>query len=221
MSVSEKNITAERLELKPEWVESSGSEKEDLLKQLILFFLGGFIILLFLGGGLGEILATILSIWIGLFVIFAATRKAKQLSPWKRTKNIEKTHNLPLKRTSNTTERAMKGFKLSQMLIEKRLRKAFIEKIKEEKSLSENDLKRLIENPSDLEKIIKDEELFNFVMNSKTIEDLSQKNSKSFLSKVKESLRYNKKGDEKGKRDESFEKKMKEIIKRISNWERG
>lgn len=221
MTNSEENITVERLNLRPELVEKPGPESGDFLSPLILFSLGGFIILLFLGEGLGELLATILTVWISLFVIFAAIRKTKPLSPWGRTKNKEEIQNLPLKRTSNTTERARKGFELSQMLIEKRLRRNLTEKIKEEKSLSEKEMKQLMENPSELKKVINDEELFNFITNSKTMKDLTQKDTESFFSKVLNLLPARKGFSKKNNEEEGFEKRMRKIIKRISDWERG
>jgi len=215
------NITVERLELKPEWVENPDLESGDFFSPLILFFLGGFIILLFLGEGLGELLATILTGWISLFFIFAAMKRIKPVPPWKRIKNIEEKQNLPLKRTSDTTERALKGFELSQMMIEKRLRRDFIEKIKNEKGLTEKEMRKLIENPPKLRKIINDEELFNFVMHSKTIKDLIQKDDDTILLKHFKFSKKNKDVEKKIRENKNFEKRMRNIIKRISDWESG
>jgi len=221
MSNSKDNITVERLSLTPEWVENPGPESGDLLTPSILFFLGGFIILLYLGEGLGELLVTILTVWISLFVIFTAIKKTRTLSPWKRTKNVSKKQNLPLKRTSDTTERALKGFELSQMLIEKRLKKDFIEKIKEAEGLSEKEMRQLIERPSKLKKVINDEELYKFVMNSKTIKDLIQRDTESNFSKFINLFTASKDARKKNIRDTNFEKRMREIIKKISDWENG
>jgi len=222
MSNSKNNITVERLELKPEWVENPELESGGFLTPLILFFLGGFIILLYLSEGLGELLVTILTIWISLFVILTAIKKTKPLSSWKRTKNErEKQNNLPLKRTSETTDRALKGFELSQVLIEKRLRKDFIEKIKEEEGLSEKEMRQLMENPSRLKSVINDEELYEFIMNGKTIKDLIQRDDDSSSSKFINFFASTKDFSKKNKGDENFEKRMRRIIKRISKWENG
>jgi len=221
MSNSNDNITVERLELKPEWVENPDLGRGDFLSPLILFFLGGFIILLFLGEGLGDFLVTILTVWISLFVIFTAIKKTKPLSPWKRTKIEREKQNLPLKNTSDTTERALKGFELSQMLIEKRLKRDFFEKIKEEKSLSEKEMRQLMENPSKLRKVIDDEELYDFITNSKTIKDLIQRDTESTSSKLINLFTDNKHKSKNNTQDKNFEKRMKNIIKRISDWGNG
>jgi len=221
MNSSEENITVERLDLKPEWVEDSGPKSEDLLRPLVLFFLGGFIIILFLGGGLGEILATILTIWISLFVIFAGIKNIKSISPWKRNIRKSEMQNLPLKSTSETAERALEGLELSQMLIEKRLRRDLIEKIKEKKGLSEKEMNKLMENPSKLKKVINDEELYMLIMNSKTIKDLIQRETESTSSKLINFFTTNKNVSKKNKGDENFEKRMRKMIKRVSEWENG
>jgi len=221
MSNSKDNITVERLSLTPEWVENPGPESGDFFSPLILFFLGGFIILLFLGEGLGEFLVTILTVWISLFVIFTAIKKTKPLSPWKRAKIEREKQNLPLKRTSDTTERALKGFELSQMLIEKRLKRDFIEKIKENESLSEKEMRKLMENPSKLKKVINDEDLYKFIMNSKTIKDLIQRDDESTSSKFINFFTTSKDVSKINKGDKNFEKKMKKMIKKISDWENG
>ncbi len=221
MTNSEDNITVERLDLKPEWVEDSGPESEVLLRPIVLFFLGGFIILLFLGGGLGEILSTILTIWISLFVIFAGIKNIKSISPWKRNTKKGEIQNLPLKSTSETTKRALEGLELSQMLIEKRLRKDFIEKIKDKEGLSEKEMSQLIENPSKLEKVIDDEELYKFIMNSKTIKDLIQRDTKTASSKFINFFTSTSDISKKNKEDKNFEKRMRKMIKKISKWEKG
>ncbi len=218
MTNSEENITVERLNLKPEMVENPAPEGRDFLRPLILFFLGGLIILFFLGEGLGELLATVLTVWISLFVIFAAIKKIKPLSHWKRIKNYKEKQNLPLKRTSDMIERGLKGFELSQMMIEKRIKKDFMEKIKEEENLSEKEIRELIQNPSELKKVIKDEELFNFITKNKTLQNLTDKNSDSIFPRAKNSYPDAEVLDEENK-EESFERWIKKMIKRISNWE--
>ncbi len=219
MALSERNITVERLDLKPEWVENPGPESGDYFRPLILFFLGGFIILLVLAGGLGELLATILMVWISLFFLFSAVGKTKDSPSWKRSSETEETQNLPLKKTSDTTERAVEGLELSQMLIEKRLRKNLVEKIKKEDSISEREMRELIENPSELKEVINDDELFEFVNNGKTIEDLSKKNTESFSSRAQNIFTGNKDISTEKKDEEDFENKMKRMIRKISDWE--
>jgi len=221
MTLSERNITVERLDLKPEWVENPGPESGDYFRPLILFFLGGFIILLILAGGLGEVLATILTIWISLYLLFSALGKIKGSSSWKRSRNSKEKQNLPLKRTSDTMERAVEGLELSQMLIEKRLKKNLREKIKKEDRLSEKEIRQLIDNPSELKKVINDDELFDFMKNSKTIEDLSNKNTESLFSRVNNLFTFSKDIIRKKNNEKGFEKKMKKIIRKISDWESG
>ncbi len=220
MKSTDENITVERLDLKPEWVENPGEDSRDYLRTLILFFLGGFIILIFLGEGLGELLVVALVIWISLFVIFSAAKKTTSLQPWSRIRSKGRLQNLPLKKTSDTTKRAIKGFQLSQMLIEKRLRKNFMEKIKDEKSFSDEEMKRLMDNPSELKDVIDDKVLFDFMINSKRVDDLFQKDTKSIFPNVVKSIRSKKNSKEK-KEKVNFEKKMEVIIEKISRWESG
>ena len=220
MKSTDENITVERLDLKPEWVENPGEDSRDYLKTLILFFLGSFIILIFLGEGLGELLVAVLTIWISLFVIFSVANKTSSLKPWRRIESKRRLQNLPLKKTSDTTERALKGFQMSQMLIEKRLRKDFMEKIKDKRNLSDGEMKELMDNPSELRGVIDDEYLFDFMVNSKRIDDLIQKKTNSVFSNLIESI-STKKNDKDKDQKVNFEEKMEVIIEKISKWESG
>ncbi|MBS3781331.1 MAG: hypothetical protein KGY66_07420 [Candidatus Thermoplasmatota archaeon] len=220
MTESEREANVERLALKPEWIEDSRGENRDFVRSLILFFLGGFIILLIVGGDIGQLLSVTMIVWLGLFVIFMAGKKVSTISHWKRVMNNRKTQNLPLKRSSDITERAINGLKLSQMLIEKRLRRNIIEKVKEQKDLSKKEIEELIrENPSKLSEMVGDKELSNFIMNTKTIKDVVQEDTNSIPMKLSSLFRNQRYFDQKDGTRTAFENRIRKIIKKIDDWE--
>lgn len=211
MTSSEEDVTVEKLDLKPEWLEGTRSEKRDVFGPYLVFLLVGaglFIVLLFTAGNLTWFVGFVLLLWVGLSFIYAAGKDTKNISTWGRKSAYDKVENLPLERDSDTMERALKGLELSQTIVEKRLRKAFMEKLMDEKDLSMKEVKELLRRPSQLEKIVDDEELEDFLLNSKRITDVigEKDDDNVLLEREKE-------------RDRSFEKKIRDVIKRISGWE--
>lgn len=209
----DEEVTVERLDLKPDWLERKGPRKKDLLGHYIIFLLvsvGLFIFLLFTAGNLKQFIGILLLAWISFSLIYAAKKNTKSISTWRRARQYDKVENLPLKRDSKTMGRALSGLKLSQNLVERRLRRIFMEKLKDKKDLSTKEMKKLLKKPSELEKIVKNKRLTDFLLNSKRIKDVIQEKDRHLSINLL---------DKKERKDRSFEKKIKDVIENISRWE--
>lgn len=209
MTPSEEDVTVERLVLKPGWLERSGPRKGGIFGKYIVFIMvsaGLSIFLLFTAGNLQRFIGITLLVWISFSIIYAAGKNTKRISTWRRTSRYDGVENLPLKRDSETMERALNGLELSQTIVEKRLRKTLIEKIKDEKDLSMKEMNELLKQPSKLEKIVDNERLNDYLLNSKRMKDVIRSENSNDLS------------EEEGK-DRSFKKRIEEVIEKISSWE--
>ncbi len=210
-------ITVERLHLKPEWVQKTGLERRDIMGPPLLFLFVGvalMIILLFSGGYLQRFVTMLLLSWIGSHIIFTASKDVNIISTWRRPQGEDKVQNLPLERMSGRMDRALKGLELSQTLIEKRLKRDLVEKIKEKKDMSEGDIKELLKNEDDLRKIVEDETLVDFLLNSKKIEDIVGKEDE----RVNGFHLLSRSEDVNKKKDSAYEKKMKDVMEKVSGW---
>ncbi|GEM_PF-2518118 len=220
MTASEGEVTVERLDLKPEWVQRIGPEREDILGPYLVFLLLGgaiFTLLLFSAGTQMRFLGMVLTIWIALTMIFAAKQKTKSISSWTRPKRKEIMDNVPLRRRGDTIERALNGLKLSQILLERRLRRGIMEKVKDEKDLSETEMKKLMKRPNELKKVIDDDFLTDFLLHSRRLKDIIQEDKEDttlfdFLKRFRRSEDW---GEEDKK---AYEMKIKKTIQKISNW---
>ncbi len=221
MTSSEKRKTTEMLVLKPSWLRKSGPEKEDNFSSLLLFIsvaslLVGFLV--FSGGRLKELVAFLIVGWVSFFLSYHVKDEVKPIKDWIKKEPEEPKNNLPLERKVKKMERATEGFELSQFMVEKKLRAILIEKIKGEQNLDKDEKRELFQRASLLqEKVIQDEILEDFLKNKKDLSDVSTKNynrifSKSLIGKEKSVKR-------KKEEQESYEQKIKYLLKRIS--ERG
>ncbi|MEF8831905.1 MAG: hypothetical protein V5A66_00115 [Candidatus Thermoplasmatota archaeon] len=218
MTKSEEDVTVERVQLKPEWLDGSVAGRQHKLHFYSLFLiLSGIlsIAIFFSGGHLKQLISLSLIAWVSIGLLYISGKEAKKIEEWKRIKSENKIFNLPLKRTSSIVERAVRGRILSQVLIEKRIREALMEKIKNMNSLSEKELKALFKNPSALRELIGDETLSDFLMNSKRMRtgDVIQKKDEKQLN-FKDA--QNEGAREKG---ETYQRKIEGVIEKILSWE--
>lgn len=144
-----------------------------ILEALILIALLG---MMFSVGGtfqwaLGVIILTILG---GIFAskLIQGTRK---LSGWRRDNELDDIVRMELPRTSEMVEGAFKGKELSRAFLEQRLKRNFIVKLKDEKSLDDEELEPLLEDPDELNEIIQDEKITNFLIEGKDYQKLVRK----------------------------------------------
>lgn len=221
--VSGADVTEELLVLQSSWLERKNPERIDPMLELLSFVsIALFLILLlpFAGGNPRQLIGITLICWVAFFIIFKAKRDTMSLSRWAKPHRKKKLTNLPLKKDSKTVDRALGGLELSRLLIEKKLRRGLIEKIKEKENLSENEVKALLKDRSKLNEIVKDETLIEFLVEKKEIEDVRNEVStdkKINLTDVKKMIPNIKK--DKPKIDESYRKKIADMLKRISDWE--
>ncbi|MFP3872261.1 MAG: hypothetical protein ACOCTR_02600 [Candidatus Natronoplasma sp.] len=216
------DVTIERLELKPEWVQRIGPEREDILGPYLVFIVLGVILLtllLFSGGAQIKFLAMLLIVLVGFSVIFAAKRNTKSISLWRRGARGKERENLPLKRRSELLERGVRGLKLSQALLERRLRKSLMEKVKDEEDLSDREMKGLLKDHLRLRKMVEDDTLVDFLLNSKRLKDvIDEENDSSKFLEVLRTFRPSR--YEERSKDESYEDHIEEVMEKITDWRR-
>ncbi|MFP4000318.1 MAG: hypothetical protein ACLFU5_00245 [Thermoplasmata archaeon] len=218
MTAREEEITVERVEMKPEWLDNPSTMRGQKL-HFYAFFIPITAVLvigtLFTGGKLNQVLSLSLITWVSIGLLYTGRKEVKKIEVWRKKEDGNVRKNLPLKKTSGLIERAIKGRLLSQILVEKRIRRALIEKIKDVKSISEKDLKRLLKNPPALRKLIGDETISDFLMNSKSMKGtdfIHKKDGKSFRFQPKQVKKEMLKG-------EAYKEKIEGVIKKISDWE--
>ncbi|MEF8873721.1 MAG: hypothetical protein V5A88_03505 [Candidatus Thermoplasmatota archaeon] len=220
MTPSEGEVTTERLDLKPEWVQEIGPRREDIQGPYLLFLIVAaiiFTLLLFSGGTQLQLLTTFLIIWVGLTFIFAVSQKTKSISNWTRSGRNDQMENIPLKRRSKLVERALSGLKLSQTLLERRLRREIIERLKDEEDLSEGEMKKLLKDPMQLKEVLNDDVLTDFLLDSRRLKDIIRENEDSSkFSKIRSFFRRSE--DEKEERRRAYQRKIRKVMKRISDW---
>ncbi len=218
MTDAEGEVTVEKLVLRPEWLDSSDDSSPKREFRFYTIYLGVSSLLMgliFLSEPyLRQFLSTSLIIWLSTGVLYAVSREVKSLRTWRRHDDTKKISNLPLKRISAMMDRAMKGKILSQALIEKRLKKIFFQKLKDQKSLSSEEMNKITDDPETLRRFIEDDDIVDFLLNSKDLKTgevikNTEKNTMDIEEKRKEI------NVEKG---ESYKRKIEEIMDKISRW---
>ncbi|MBS3816185.1 MAG: hypothetical protein KGY76_01320 [Candidatus Thermoplasmatota archaeon] len=216
MTPKAEDTTVEKLVLKPSWLQKAGPEEEQTLPSykfhLLTILILSFLLFFFVGRG-KQLTAVLLVVWIA-FLLFRVTKEdVKTIPRWKREKDHRKFVNLPLEKNSDMIERALKGRELSQAIAEERLRKSIIEKIKDEKGLSREAVKDILQDRSKLEGYVEDETIIDFLLNSKRYKEVIRREDNSNLNFIE---RYLNGPDQ---RDAAYERNLKKVIERISRWE--
>ncbi len=194
----------------------------DLLDQSktsnFFYLLIGFMVLLsiiFVMGGdedlpyqLGRIISFIVVILFAYSLLDWTTRVTEKTSEWTEKESLDEDINLRIQDISELLKRASEGKKMSQDILHEKLKKIFFIKLKEIEDLSDNDIRDLVRNPDEFRKVAQDEIIADFILS------LEQD------SKKRRSRRSNFLSSSKSISQKSYKNKIKEIIKRIDEWEK-
>lgn len=217
MTDAEGDVTVERLVLKPDWLDRSDGGQRNLF-HFYTTYLGiiGLLLVMLISAapGFQQLVITVLIIWLSMGIVYAVGRDIKGIKSWRRERESNPIANLPLKRTSKIMERALKGKVLSQILIEKRLRSIIMEKIKDAESLSDDEAHTIVNNPSALREFIDDEDISEFLLNSKNLKtgEVIRKKDERKLDTEEGEV------EEEIEKEESYEENIKKVIDKISEW---
>jgi len=185
----------------------SKEEDDDLLfyilMAIIIFALAGGIIVV--GGMLRLTLAILILIIIGFNLVYWSVEQTEKSEIWVREDKYDEEVNLRLKESSDFFRRAFKGMELSQGFLEKKMMDLFMEKLKENRNLSEKEVRALLKEPDEFRELVDDEIISDFILSR---EETDEDDFIDDQSSLKESLE--------GKK---YEKWISTLMKRIEGWE--
>lgn len=93
------------------------------------------------------------------------------LKSWKRESELDVVVGSKLKDTSDTVQRALGGYDTSQALLEERITRAFMDKLKRERDISPDSIDELLKDPERLERVIQDRVITKFLITSRDYRD--------------------------------------------------
>lgn len=223
MAVSGGDVTVERLLLQPNEEESEKQKRQYDRLSFWIFITVSFFVLIFIplaSGHFKEILVYFFIIWISIYTLLVFKENTAKISTWNKDHTYKKDNNLPLKKSSNIMERALRGMSVSQLLIEKKLRKILLEKIRRKKNIRKYRIKKQIDERDGLNKIVEDEDLTEFLTSSKDIHELAKNEEEKIklFNKILENDFMSKQISNRGV-DENYKNKISNILKKISDWE--
>lgn len=181
-----------------------------LLLQVIIF--SALIVLtFFLQGGTRWTLALIILFFAGIIVARRLSRDLKKPSIWRRESELDEFVHRELPQTDELVDRAFKGKRLSQAMLEQKLKKIFIDKLMDKRNLKREEIDELMKDEKKLDKVVGDETLSDFLVNvtdpSDTIsEDEEADLEKDILERGGESI------------DTDYKGYIKKIMKRMKRW---
>ncbi len=181
---------------------SSSFSREELANRLYYIFmtlsvlvLTGFMLIM---GGMPRLtLAILILLIIGVNLVNWLRERTETWEIWEQEEEFEEMLNLKLNETSDLFRRASQGMELSQKLLEKKIKKLFISKLKYEKNLSQEEVGKLLQNPDEFRQIVDDGMISDFML-SGYVED-----------------------EEIGKKDreKDYEEWTLALLRRIERWE--
>ncbi len=144
----------------------TSKEEGDLLYYGFMTFLVIVLtaIMLSWGGQPQLTLAIIILLIIGLNLLSWLYGKTDEAVIWEQEEELSEELNLKLAETSDLFRRASQGMELSQGLLEKKVRNLFMSKLKDEKNLSQEEIRELLQNPEDFRRVVDDEVISDFVL---------------------------------------------------------
>ncbi|MFO7791739.1 MAG: hypothetical protein R6W73_02000 [Candidatus Saliniplasma sp.] len=167
------------------------------------------ILMIALGNPLKWVVSLIILGWFGLNMINHIYNKTDDMELWKRENELDEIVHLHISRLSDITEKAYEGKELSRGLLEEYLIDEFIKKIKDKRNLTNSEVKYLLDHPTDLKKVIEDDELTNFVLKGKSLKKVLQ-NEPDDDSKEK--------FFERRKIDKAYKRKIERLVKKMEEW---
>ena len=135
-----------------------------LMFMMILFLIG------FIRSGILRWVVSIFAMGI-LATFFAKTiyLYSIPMKSWKRETDLNLLVGSNLEPLSKTFDRAAHGSETSQALLEERLKKLFIQRLKDSRELTSDDVNELLEDPKRLKRVVGDKVLVDFLIKGKDI----------------------------------------------------
>jgi len=168
-----------------------------LMAFIVLLSIGG-IILVGGGGGLNLTLSILILLVIGFNVFYWTIENTEYPDIWERDEEYNEEVNLKLRDTSDLVRRSFKGMEVSQAYLEKKIKNLFLDKLRNNRNLSREEMRELLEDPGEFRKVVDDEVISDFILSNKEEDELSSK----------ERLE----GDD-------YQRWISQLLKRIQGWE--
>lgn len=145
-------------------------EKGDLLYYLLTFLLIlALAVAMIIGGGdLRLTLANLILIILGLNLIYWEIEGTETSEIWKSEEEFDKKVNLKLKDSSKLVERAHGGMELSQGILEKKITNLYLNKLKENRNLTQEEMRKLLKSPEEFKRVVDDDIISEFILSKKT-----------------------------------------------------
>jgi len=189
---------------------SVNSNVRGWLKFQIVLIIILLIFMYFVGNPGQWILGLVIIFLIGFNIVSHLYDKSEHLDLWKRKNTLDDIVHLKISRISDVAERAFKGNKLSQAILEEKLIDEFLFKISEERNLTRAEVEGLLDDPEELNKLIGDDELSKFLLKGKSL--------KKVLQNVDEELMEEKKNIGKKSLNVEYKNKIERLMKKMEEW---
>lgn len=177
----------------------SGDQLYYILMALLILALGAGIV--FIGGMLRFTLAVFILLIIGFNLVYWMFEETEKSEIWKREYEYDEEVNLKLRKSSDLVRRAFKGMELSQGLLEKKIRDLYLDKLKEERNLSQEEVRELLNDAEEFRKVVDDDLISDFILSKEDQHGIDEQPS-----------------SEKSK-GENYEQWITYLLKRIEGWE--
>lgn len=175
------------------------------------FLFGAFLLVMtLLTKGVEGLIAMSIMIIGSYLLIKKISSKSRSSSKWSR-KRLEHDENLPLKKTSHLLSEASDGSKVSRALLEERIRKEILRKVKRERNMNDDEMEELIHHPDELFQEMNEEVLSEFILYSRTRDDLTEKEADR-RKNLPESKSYLPRDPR------SYRSKLADVINRAKEW---
>ncbi|MFW6195866.1 MAG: hypothetical protein ACOC5D_00895 [Thermoplasmatota archaeon] len=184
---------------------------------ILIAFLSLFFI--FLGGYTEWILGLIVLLLMCMLIASEVSSRSRDMSFWERDNELDSELNMNLKEISSVADRAYSGKKVSKARLEERIIKEFLGKVKTIKGLSDDEVKKMLNDPEELKEKIDDDRITSFILNSKSFTDIVHEKSiheqsVNRWSTLKKKLKIKKKET----KDEGYKDRINEILERMEEW---
>ncbi len=182
----------------------------------LIAFLSFFFI--FMGGYIEWVLGLIVLALMCLLIVSEISDRSRDMSFWKRDNELDIELNMNLKEISKVADRAYNGKKVSKAKLEEHIIKEFLEKIKIERSLSNDEIENLLDDPDKMKKIVDDEKITSFILGSKSYTDIVHEKSIHERPDTRWSRIIKKFKNNKEERNEDYKERINEVLERMEEW---
>ncbi len=163
-------------------------EEGNLLYYILMamIVLGSSVGIVLVSGMFRLTLALLIIFVIGFNLVYWVVEETDDTEIWEREDELNEEINLKLKETSELVQRAFRGMELSQGVLEKKIENLFLEKLKENRNLSEEEVRELVRDQEKFRQVVDDELISDFILSKKdedfSSERLERENYKRLIS---------------------------------------